>query len=73
MADLVTERYRKFVKELPSEKRDKPSLFCMNGKTYTPDQVLDEMERDTDAGKVFKRAEEKLLERTLERKREAGL
>ncbi len=72
MPDLVTERVKRWVESLTPEQRKRPTLFTMD-ETFTPDQVLEEIEKDTRIGKVFKEAEAKMLERTLQKKREAGL
>lgn len=72
MPDLVTERVKRWVESLTPEQRKRPTLFTMD-RTFTPDQVLEEIEKDTPIGKVFKEAEAKMLERTLQKKREAGL
>lgn len=74
MADdeLIIERERRWVKSLSPEQRKKPTIFCMD-RRFTPEQVLEEMEKDTAIGKVFKQAEAKMLERTLARKRMMGL
>ncbi len=71
--DLILERMKKWTEKLTPEERRKPTLFRMDGRTFTPDQVIEEVEKDTPMGKVFKRAEELMLKRTLEKKKEAGL
>lgn len=71
--DLLKERVDRWVKALTPEQRKKPTIFFMDGRTFTPDQVIKEIEKDTPAGKVFKKAEAKMLERTLQKKKEAGL
>lgn len=71
--DLILERMKRWTEKLTPEQRRKPTLFCMDGKIFTPEQVLKEVEKDTPAGKVFKRAEELMLKRTLEKKKAAGL
>lgn len=71
--DLILERMRKWTEKLTPQERKKPTIFCMSGKTFTPDQVIEEVKRDTPTGRVFKRAEELLLKRTLEKKKAAGL
>lgn len=75
MADdaLIKERVKRWVGTLTPEQRTKPSVFTMSGKRFTPDQMLQEIEKDTPMGKVFKAAEAKLLERTLQSKKQAGL
>jgi len=70
---LLIERTRKWVGSLSAEARKKPTIFTMSGKTFTPDQVVAEMEKDTPMGKVFKAAEAKMLERTLQSKKKVGL
>lgn len=71
--ELVTERMKRWTESLTLEQRKKPTLFTMDGRTFTPDQVLEEIEKDTPMGKVFKDAEAKMLERTLRKKMEMGL
>ncbi|MBA7658118.1 hypothetical protein ES703_66066 [subsurface metagenome] len=71
--DLILERVKRWTETLTHEQRKKPTLFTMDGRTFTPDQVLEEIEKDTPIGKVFKRAEELMLERTLQKKMEMGL
>lgn len=70
---LVVERIKESIKKLTPEERKKPSIFRMDGRTFTPDQVLEEVEKDTTMGKMFKKAEEKMLQRTLDKKKAAGL
>lgn len=55
------------------KKSRKPTLFCMDGRIFTPEDQVREAEEDTPIGRTFKRAEELMLKRTLERKRAAGL
>jgi len=71
--DLIKERVKRWVGTLTPEQRAKPTVFSMDGRMFTPDQVLKEIEEDTPMGKVFKAAEAKLLERSLQRKKQAGL
>lgn len=71
--DLILERMKRWTEKLTPEERRKPTLFRMDGRTFTPDQVIEEVEKDTPMGKVFKRAEELMLKRTLEKKKAAGL
>jgi len=71
--DLIKERVKRWVGTLTPEQRAKPTIMMMNGRTFTPDQVLDEIEKNTPIGKTFEAAEAKLLERTLLRKKQAGL
>lgn len=71
--DLILERMKKWTEKLTPKERRKPTLFRMDGRTFTPDQVIEEVEKDTPMGKVFKRAEELMLKRTLEKKKAAGL
>lgn len=71
--DLILERMKKWTEKLTPEERKKPTLFRMDGRTFTPEQVIEEVEKDTPMGKVFKRAEELMLKRTLEKKKAAGL
>lgn len=71
--DLVIERVKRWTEKLTPEERKKPSLFCMSGEIYTPDQVIEEIKKDSPIGKTFRKAEELLLKRTLEKKRAAGL
>lgn len=71
--DLILERMKRWTEKLTPEQRRKPTLFRMDGRTFTPDQVIEEVEKDTPMGKVFKRAEEMMLKRTLEKKKAAGL
>ena len=71
--DLILGRIRRWTGRLTPEERKKPSLFRMDGRTFTPDQVIEEIEKATPMGKVFREAEEKLLKRTLEKKKQAGL
>jgi len=71
--DLIKERVRRWVGSLAPEQRRKPTIFFMDGRTFTPEQVVKEIEEDTPVGRTFRRAEELMLERTLQRKRQAGL
>ncbi len=71
--DLILERMKRWTEKLTPEERRKPTLFRMDGRTFTPEQVIEEVEKDTPMGKVFKRAEELMLKRTLEKKKAAGL
>jgi hypothetical protein len=71
--DLIKERIKRWTDSLTPEQRKKPTIFFMDGRTFTLEQVVKEIEEDTPAGKVFKKAEAKLLERTLQKKKEAGL
>lgn len=71
--NLILERMKKWTEKLTPEQRRKPTLFRMDGRTFTPDQVIEEVEKDTPMGKVFKKAEELMLKRTLEKKKAAGL
>ena len=75
MADdaLIKERVKRWVGTLPLAERTKPTVFTMNGNVFTPNQVLEEIEKDTPMGKVFKAAEAKLLEHSLQKKRQVGL
>jgi hypothetical protein len=70
---LIIERVKRWRDKLTPEQRTKASILTMSGKRFTPDQMLQEMENDTEMGKVFKAAEAKLLERTLQSKKAAGL
>jgi len=71
--DLIKERVKHWVGTLTPEQRAKPTIFTMSGKMFTPDQVLEEIEKDTPMGKTFKAAEAKLLEYSLQKKKQAGL
>ncbi len=71
--DLILDRIKRWTEKLTPEQRKRPTLYRMDGRTFTPDQVIEEIEKDTPMGKVFKEAEEKLLKRTLEKKKQAGL
>jgi hypothetical protein len=71
--DLIKARVKHWVDTLTPEQKTKPSVFTMSGKRFTPEQMLQEIENDTPMGKVFKAAEAKLLERTLQSKKAAGL
>jgi len=71
--DLIKERVKRWVDTLTPVQKTTPSVFTMSGKRFTPEQMLQEIEKDTSMGKVFKAAEAKLLERTLQSKKQAGL
>ncbi len=71
--NLILERTKRWVEKLTPEQRRKPTIFRMDGRTFTPDQVIEEVEKDTPMGRVFRRAEELMLKRTLEKKKKVGL
>jgi len=71
--DLIKERVKRWVGTLTLEQKTKPTVFTMSGRMFTPEQVLEEIEKDTPMGKTFKAAEAKLLERSLQKKKQAGL
>lgn len=64
--DVVKARLRKISEKLPDVR-----LMKMNGQVFTPDDVVQEVEEDTPMGRVFKKAEEKMLERVKEKEKKA--
>ena len=53
-------RYRKWVESLPPFERDSPYL-SFQGRFWTPNEVLKEMEAGTPTGKLLQAAEEKAM------------
>jgi len=58
--ELALARYRIWVESLPVFERDQPYL-SFQGRFWTPNEVLAEMIRGTEAGKLLLAAEEKLM------------
>jgi len=58
----VIARYRAWVASLPVFERDQPYLN-FQGRYWTPNEVLREMELGTPIGKLLMAAEQKLMER----------
>jgi hypothetical protein len=59
----VIARYRAWVNSLPVFERDQPYL-SFQGRYWTPNQVLREMELGTPTGKQLIAAEQKLMRRS---------
>lgn len=72
--ELLIRRYRSFVEAMPPEERKRPTIIFIGvNEELSPEQVLSEMEKDTEIGREAKEAEQELLEHFKEKKKEFGL
>ncbi|MFX1495723.1 MAG: hypothetical protein ACFFBZ_15670 [Promethearchaeota archaeon] len=65
---LVLDELNNLMEQLPLEKRDKPFLIA-GPKSYTPRQMIKEVENDTEIGNLISRSFDKGRLELLKRKR----
>jgi len=50
--ELAVDEIKRWIAKIPEDKRDKPTIVG-GTKTFTPRQVLEEVEKDTEYGRQF--------------------